>query len=391
LGYQKIVNTPSKEEENTMDTDINDKGWVGLECVAELPQMKICGALMNPLLQNVHRMIVANMCTEEQANNGQKALLKMFKEYYESTMDVEDMCDVKMSGDNAYDVDISYKKQSVKTALEKAEAEIALFMYNNNQMFQPKMKPYKTLGLTEGDFQPVKPVYEIGPVISRGKNFEKKINHADYVDNAGDYDICRMLTDCKHIYPAGEAVFNGKLAHHVTAEVDCESLFSQAGYVAEPRRSLTGIRTYERLVIAKHRLHRIHIRKEDVKKLYLERFHNKDWDEGEDRDDQAFLELEGELWATMFPQSACLVQDADVEDAEDETVAGKQENDLSKNGDDESVPQAEVVEIDEEDEQSDISSASVRFETMPLPDGPVSPKAKENELFGDSSSENDED
>jgi len=38
LGYQKIVNTPSKEEENTMDTDINDKGWVGLECVAELPK-----------------------------------------------------------------------------------------------------------------------------------------------------------------------------------------------------------------------------------------------------------------------------------------------------------------------------------------------------------------
>ena len=74
------------------------------------------------------------------------------------------------------------------------------------------------------------------------------------------------------------------------------------------------------------------------------------------------------------------------------------------------MPQAEVVEIDEEDEQSDISSASVRFETMPLPDGPVSPvelefgkgegdsmeeveydKAKADDLFEDSASANEED
>ena len=48
------------------------------------------------------------------------------------------------------------------------------------------MKPYKTLGLCGEDCQPYKPVYKIGPVISRGKNFKKKMNHADYVDKSGD-------------------------------------------------------------------------------------------------------------------------------------------------------------------------------------------------------------
>jgi hypothetical protein len=117
---------------------------------------------------------------------------------------------------------------------------------------------------------------------------------------------------------------------------------------------------------------------EDVKKLYLERFHSKDWDEGEDHDNQAFLELEGELWATMFPQSACLERELMVKDADDNevnevTVAGKQDNDSSENGDDESAPEAEVIQIGGEDEQSDISSASVNFENMPLPNEPVSP------------------
>ena len=106
------------------------------------------------------------------------------------------------------------------------------------------------------------------------------------------------------MYPAGEAIFNGKLAHHVTTEVDCESLFSQAGYVAEPRRSQTDVRTYERLVVGKHRMHRMHIRNEDIKKFYLEQFNNNDWDEKEERDDQEFLQLEGELWKKMFPEYA---------------------------------------------------------------------------------------
>ena len=66
-------------------------------------------------------------------------------------------------------------------------------------------------------------------------------------------------------------------------------------YVAESRHSQTDVSTYERLVVGKHRMHRMHICNEDVKKLYLERFNSNDWDEKEEGDDQEFLELEGEL------------------------------------------------------------------------------------------------
>ena len=91
-----------------------------------------------------------------------------------------------------------------------------------------------------------------------------------------------MFTDCKKLYPADEAIFNGKLAHHVRTEIDCESLLSQAGYVTESRRSQTDVHAYEILVVG----HCMHIRPEDIKELYLERFNNNNWDEKEEHGDQ---------------------------------------------------------------------------------------------------------
>ena len=147
------------------------------------------------------------------------------------------------------------------------------------------MKANKCIGLINKEGIPQKPIYETGPVVSRGHNSKDTFNHADYVTKTGDYDLCQMFTNCKKLYLAGEAIFNGKLAHHVTREVDCGSLFSQDGYVAEPRPSQTNVCTYERLVVGKHCIHRMHICPEDIKKLYLEQLNDNDWDEKEECND----------------------------------------------------------------------------------------------------------
>ena len=181
--------------------------------------------------------------------------------------------------------------------------------------------------------------------MSRGHNFNNTFNYADYVTKSGDYDLCRMFTGCKNFYPAGEAIFNGKLAHHVTTEVDCESLFSQAGYVAEPRRSQTDVRTYERLVVVKHRMYCMHILNGDIKKLYLERFNNNDWDEKEERDGQEFLQLEGELWKKMFPQYANVENEeegendneCEEENIVDDNVDDDNESEQESDGDEDGV------------------------------------------------------
>ena len=61
---------------------------------------------------------------------------------------------------------------------------------------------------------------------------------------------------------------NGKIEHHITTEVDCESLFSMSGYKLEPRRLNTDTDTYESRVIASHYMHCIHIYNQEILDTY---------------------------------------------------------------------------------------------------------------------------
>ena len=142
-------------------------------------------------------------------------------------------------------------------------------------------------------------------------------NHAEYIDQTGQYDITQYLEHHKHKFPAIYIVCLGQICPHISTEVDCESLFSTAGYLADPRRSLTNIRLYERLVIAKHRLGRIYCHVPAVKELYLKRWKEKDWDENDKRDTKEFLELEKEIHLGLYPHNKYLFQDEDEEEEED--------------------------------------------------------------------------
>jgi hypothetical protein len=103
----------------------------------------------------------------------------------------------------------------------------------------------------------------------------------------------------------------GQICPHISTEVDCELLFSEAGFLADPRRSLTNVRLYERLVIVKHRLGRIYCHIPAVKELYLRRWKKKDWDEHEERDTKEFLELAKEIYSEMFPYIEQFFEDDD--------------------------------------------------------------------------------
>ncbi|KAL7474787.1 hypothetical protein ACHAW6_000739 [Cyclotella cf. meneghiniana] len=120
------------------------------------------------------------------------------------------------------------------------------------------MKPIKVLGAIDDVGDPRETVYEIGLVIKLGKNLNNRSrNHADYVDERG-YDIVCYLTDFADRFPSLYHVCIGQLSPHISTEVDCESLFSQAGCMSHPRRAHTNIRTNEWLMIGKHCLQRIY-------------------------------------------------------------------------------------------------------------------------------------
>ena len=125
----------------------------------------------------------------------------------------------------------------------------------------------------------------------------------------------RYLTDFAERFPSLNHIGIGQLAPHVTTEVDCESLFSQSGFLYHPRRAKTEIRTYEGLVVGKHRFQRIYCHIPDVIRLYMERHSKNGWDEKENREDLSFLNVEKEIWKEQFPH--CAEEVDDEEEGED--------------------------------------------------------------------------
>ena len=157
------------------------------------------------------------------------------------------------------------------------------------------------LGAIDEYGQPRTPIISLGPVLKRGIDLPSGKNHADYIDKKGVYNIVQFQLDHEKLFPAVYNVGVGQLSSHLTAEVDCETLFSHAGNISDPLRSSTKVTTFERLVIAKHHMNQIYCCPKKVKKLYMKRMKEGGWEENEERDDQQFLNMERNIYKEMFP------------------------------------------------------------------------------------------
>ena len=116
----------------------------------------------------------------------------------------------------------------------------------------------------------VQPNCCIGSVVNRGKYFPSGKNHTDYVNAKGKYDIVGFITDhCEDF----KFVYNfsvGKQALHITTEVYCEYLFSQAGHLLHPNCIRTIAETFEILVMVEHIIDHLYCCPEKVKMIHLE-------------------------------------------------------------------------------------------------------------------------
>ena len=91
------------------------------------------------------------------------------------------------------------------------------------------------------------------------------------------------------------------MAPHFTTEVDCESLFSQAVHAAQHNHNRTVAETFERLVMAKHRMARIYCCPEKLKREFMRRKKDKDWNEKKDRDDILFWDQHKKVYLEENP------------------------------------------------------------------------------------------
>ena len=103
--------------------------------------------------------------------------------------------------------------------------------------------------------------------------------HAYYVDFRLLYNTVRYLQDFKEDFPVLFHVVFSQFYPHITTDLDFESLFSQAGFVSEPRRARTGIRIHKCLVFGKHLLKLIHCSIPIVNNIFMKRWKDNSWEE----------------------------------------------------------------------------------------------------------------
>jgi hypothetical protein len=254
-----------------------------------------------------YQLIEAGPLTKTQYWAGKEELLDRITWYY-ATTDIANQI-IEGTGGNKWDRSTYNFIDGIPAPQKQAEQEYDVYLSYMHSSLLPQIKKL-VLGFNYDDGNLQDPIYAMGEVITPGINLPSKKNHAQYIDKSRHYDIVSYLYDHKKIFPGIFHVGVGQICPHVSMEVDCESLRSQAGFLADTHRSRTLVCFYEHLVISKHRLHCIYCHLPYAKELYVKRFRSNDWDEGIDRDAKGFVKIEKDIFLGEFPiMQTCLMME----------------------------------------------------------------------------------
>jgi hypothetical protein len=88
----------------------------------------------------------------------------------------------------------------------------------------------------------------VGPVVQRGQNLPSGKNLADYIDKKGRINLLTFFGDHQTRF-SNLFILIKREASRRAVEVGCERFFGLSGYVSQPRRSMLGVRNYERLAM----------------------------------------------------------------------------------------------------------------------------------------------
>ena len=261
-------------------------------------------------------MMGAGLCTKKRHDAGEEELLRWIKQMIDYLIldngneSIKNRTEIK-AGNEWDDSDNEYNDLNISKAAGSAREEIGVFYSWKHSKYLPTVSPTKTLGAYDENGQPRTPVLSLGEVVKSGKNLPSGRNHADYIQHNGNYDVVSFFNDHKTNFPHLSKVVIGQLAPHITTEVDCESLFSQAGHLSHPNRNRTVAETFEHMTMAKHCLNRIYCDREKVKQEFMMRWRNKQFSEKEDRDDIEFWEQQKQEYLDINPTHDGLFQTTD--------------------------------------------------------------------------------
>jgi hypothetical protein len=75
-------------------------------------------------------------------------------------------------------------------------------------------------------------------------------------------------------------------------------------------------------------MHRIYVSTKNVEQILIDKFKNNSWDEGAERDNNAYLEQETEIWKADYPATAANM----LKDEEEDSGIDKERSSISEWG-----------------------------------------------------------
>ena len=188
--------------------------------------------------------------------------------------------------------------------MKDAQDELKISMqYKMCKLLPTINNPIISLGTMDENGDHKDSAIMIVPVSKLGMNLPSGKIYAYYIEKHGYYDIFKMLEDHKEIFTGIDNVGIGQYGSYISTEVYCEILLNQSGYISQPKRANTKIRTFVRLVNSKNCLQRIFCDPKKVEKLCMKCHANNEWDHNGERDDKTFLQVEKEIYIEMFPHN----------------------------------------------------------------------------------------
>jgi hypothetical protein len=275
----------------------------GLKDCKWLLDMKVMGALLNPLYQSHYQMIEASLLTKNQQWAGKEELLDRITWYYATARDIANQV-IEVTGGNKWDRSTYDFIDGIPVPQKQAEQEYDVYLSYMHSSLLPQMKKL-VLGFNDNDGNLQDPIDAMGEVIIPGINLQSKMNHAQYIDKSRHYDIVSYLFDTRRYFQVFSILVLVKSVHMFLRKWIVRVCFSQAGFLADTCQSRTLVCFYECLIISKHRLHCIYCHLPYVKVLYVKSFRSNYWDEG-DRDAKDFLKIEKYIFLCEFPMYANL-------------------------------------------------------------------------------------
>ena len=133
-----------------VDKDINQKLMAGLVDCNSINEIKIMGAIVNPMFQNVRRMMSAGLCTKKQHDAGEEELLRRMKQMIDySILDngnepIKNTTETK-AGNEWDDSDNEYNNLNISKAAGSAREEIGVFYSWKHSKYLPIVSPTKIL------------------------------------------------------------------------------------------------------------------------------------------------------------------------------------------------------------------------------------------------------